>query len=88
MRELASRVGGRDLFEWIEERARHLANLGRTSDGAVRVNRRLRSVCGIESITPDAMSARAELRPMESATRLGLIARYRKRSNGFPLPTR
>ena len=62
MRELASRVGGRDLFEWIEERARHLANLGRTSDGAVRVNRRLRSVCGIESITPDAMSARAELR--------------------------
>ena len=62
IRELASRVGGGDLFEWIEERAGQLAALGRTAKGTVQVSRRLRNVCGIESVTPEAMSARAELK--------------------------
>ena len=62
IRELAGRVGGGDLFEWIEDRARQLAALGRTAKGTVQVSRRLRSVCGIESVTPEVMSARAELR--------------------------
>ena len=62
IRELASRVGGGDLFEWIEGRARQLAALGRTGKGTVEMGRRLRNVCGIESVTAETMSARAELR--------------------------
>ena len=62
MRGLASRVGGRDLLKWIEERAATLANLGRTREGAVQVNRRVRDACRVDSVRPDSMTARAELK--------------------------
>ena len=65
VRELASRVGRGDLFEWMEEQARYLAGLGRTADGTVRVGRELQRACYVRSVTPSRISARAELRVHE-----------------------
>ena len=63
--ELASRIGQGDLFEWIEEQARRLARLGRTTDGTVTVGRALQHACRVTSVTPGRISARAELRADE-----------------------
>ena len=65
IRELAAQIGRRDLFEWIEEQAWDLAKVGRTADGTVRIGRTLQRACGVTSVTPSRMTARAELRVEE-----------------------
>lgn len=62
MRELASRVGQDDVFEWMEKRAQCLAELGRSADGTVRVGQELQRACRVRSVTRGEISARAELR--------------------------
>ena len=60
--ELAAQMGRGDLFEWIEEQARRLAKLGRTTEGTVRIGRALQRACGVTSVAPSRMAARAQLR--------------------------
>ena len=62
MRELTARIGQGNLFEWIEDKAESLANRARGADGAVSVGREVLRVCGVDSIAPGRISARAELR--------------------------
>ena len=50
--ELSSLLGTENLFEWIEHQADDLAQLGRTTEGAVEIGRRIRDACGVETIEP------------------------------------
>ena len=63
--ELSSLLGTENLFEWIEQQAEDLAQLGRTAEGAVEVSRKMRRACGVDSIEPASILARAELKAKE-----------------------